>query len=903
MTSSASHEPEHSSPLAEDRYRAPGPEFPLYNLHAPALVSAVQEFLLGETDSSIALLSGVEAAGRRYLAQAAAEELRQERRGDPLILIVDLQDFEESAPFESFVKLSAEKLAKQAIKSSELVNAFEGLTQLSAKSSAEAALLQLAMQIYQSSFKPLIQTLLTPPDSARSQLPGREALVQLLEELAQRRTIVLHLLHSAQLSQPLRNHLCLAAQKTAGLKIVLSCHPSDVVDRMTPLPHLHEDPLRFEVVPLAQQSLEAALLHRYPRHHLPAELSAALVRYSGGSAGLAATKLHHLLTSGALTEEPDLQLRHRLPVSQLIGSSFGDSLLQPILELVESPEIEWTNGRLLLRVLEASALCGRLVPIQLILAYLEVTDEQKDEILELIDDHLVEGELPLFEDYWTEHPGFLGIPTVEFFDPLLRFALLYQQRGADRAETAASLLRFLRGRLPPRTRSAALLYRELATHLEEEEAPFRDDVLRDLDWWIGNSEADSLRDHLIEQVQDGSLEPSLLWAIASQRGDWPPYRRLAVLDAFEQVTVRRQPQPSEGQLAEPATDNVATADTALGMPEGLRESFFTLQLNLLVNAGKYEGALDAAKSTREALGEEPSQTLLIVRLHQHQAEAELNHLDQALDGARETLSLAERHLGQDHSLTISGQRLLAMILRNKGILRESLELMRGVVPKFQSALGHKHHNTLVARAELGNLLLLNGQTEEAVAMLEDVVEESRQSLGRMSPGTLGAERLLVKALNNAGAKSQALDLANKTLNNSRRVFGGKHLNTLILRHLIVRIHRDSGEIDPGAQVFRELLQDTSRVLGSRDSQTIRVRFDLALTLQDLNDYPSALGHLQQAFLDFQAVLGETHPTTISTAKALAETLEALHRHDEAQALLDGLPDEAAEESPNATDAS
>ena len=115
----------------------------------------------------------------------------------------------------------------------------------------------------------------------------------------------------------------------------------------------------------------------------------------------------------------------------------GD-LLEPVQELLHDRDLEIADR--VQRFLDLAALCGQNVPAEILFHHLELDEEQREEILDLIDEDLVENEaLRLFVDHQYGHPSFPGLLTYAFLSPRINHALLEPVPDAKREQMSGEV--------------------------------------------------------------------------------------------------------------------------------------------------------------------------------------------------------------------------------------------------------------------------------------------------------------------------------------------------------------------------------------------------------------------------------------------------------------------------------
>jgi hypothetical protein len=217
--------------------------------------------------------------------------------------------------------------------------------------------------------------------------------------------------------------------------------------------------------------------------------------------------------------------------------SWSDSAvhLEPVRDLLSRVDLQAAD--LLGRFLDLAALCGQNVPPDLLMAHLDVSTEQREELLDLIDDGLVEeGDQRLFFDHQYGHPSFAGLLVYSFLSPVLNQNLLEHVPRDKRKRLAAELLTFVRQRVPVATRGLARLFLNLAEHTEDPQE--REPFLRLLAWWTSPEDAAGLTAILTEDLEAGRTKPEAVLEIADRSsGIWPPPHRLALLAALGPLSI------------------------------------------------------------------------------------------------------------------------------------------------------------------------------------------------------------------------------------------------------------------------------------------------------------------------------------------------------------------------------
>jgi len=228
------------------------------------------------------------------------------------------------------------------------------------------------------------------------------------------------------------------------------------------------------------------------------------------------------------------------------SDSEGAVHVEPVLDLLSRADLQAADQ--LGRFLDLAALCGRNVPPDVLMAHLEVTTEQREALLDLIDEELVEeGDHRLFIDHQYGHPSFAGLLIYSFLRPALNQSLLEHVPWDKRKRLAAELLDFVRNRVPVATRGVARLFVNLAEHTGDPKE--REPYLRLLRWWVSPGDVERLTAAVAAELETGKTTPEALLEIADRAsGIWPPPHRLALLAALSEGEISRPIQADSHYL-------------------------------------------------------------------------------------------------------------------------------------------------------------------------------------------------------------------------------------------------------------------------------------------------------------------------------------------------------------------
>ncbi|HWN45245.1 MAG TPA: tetratricopeptide repeat protein, partial [Thermoanaerobaculia bacterium] len=529
-----------------------------------------------------------------------------------------------------------------------------------------------------------------------------------------------------------------------------------------------------------------------------------------------------------------------------------EKLLDPLSQAFhEHPE----HVRALWAFLLDAALCGELVPANLLLGVQALAEEVEDDLADSIDEILVER-FGVFEDLEYSHPGFpASVNVYRFREPIVRLAVLEHFQVKERKAGAAQIAPALRRGLLVTTRDVARLFLTLADHLGEEE---RDEILRDLAWWVGMEEADDLRDGLGAALAEGWLKPETLWgAIEGTEGRWPAYRRLALLDAYG-----TGPRDEEGN--------------PLGVPMERLGRFHFLRARLLLNLGRYQeaqGNAELAVRVFEAQSGRQSLPFLTASVLVGDLLRLLGDFTRAQNTLRQALDWAEKLIGPEHLETLAAKYQLARVLEAQGELSRSREMSEEVLAAEIRLIGPEHHNTLTTKHALAGLLQSQGELFRSREMCEEVLEARVRLLGPEHPYTLASKHNLAGVLEAQGELSRSREMSEEVLAAEIRLLGPEHPHTLMTKHNLARVLEAQGELSRSREMFEEVLAAEIRLLGPEHPHTLTTKHNLARVLQAQGEL-SRFREMYEEVLEARIrILGPEHFRT-------KEIREALRKLDE-----------------------
>ncbi len=478
----------------------------------------------------------------------------------------------------------------------------------------------------------------------------------------------------------------------------------------------------------------------------------------------------------------------------------AEDLFEPVKELLDDLDIEVSDR--LQRFLDLAALCGRNVPAEVLFHHLDLEEDQREELLDLIDEELVENEeARLFVDHQYGHPSFPGLLTYAFLDPRINRALLEPLTGIKRERLASELLEFLNKSVSIHTRGMTLLRLALAGNLED--GQMRQFFLREMRVWIGESEAEDFTADLVQGLESGRMSARDLLGTASQTNEhWPAHRRLPFLDAARQHPGDLSPAERvelhnlraealrdlkrHDEAVEEARLSLEESETVYGAGHPATARALNLQGILLREMGRPQEAREPLERALAAQDRESTDANLASNLSSILANLgmvlrDLGQKDSARDHLEQALAIHRQTFGDAHPAVAADRNNLATLAREMGQPERALEHLRPVVDIVRSLYGDVHPETARALTNVAGLLRELGQGEGARLHLEAALQINQQALGANHPQMVADLNNLAVIEQELGNLDEAREHFEQALALSRASLGEDHPLTAQLR--------------------------------------------------------------------------------------------------------------------------
>jgi tetratricopeptide (TPR) repeat protein len=758
----------------DDSFHSAGDKYVQYNFHRQDHIDKMLQVLQDEEGElpRVVILAGEQGIGRSYFIESVAHIAGKKIH----VCKLDLDGFaDENTSLEEYVNHQIAKASE-----SDRPKLIEMIKALQPELKIKAGFWSCAFLSAALSLKVLLgwPRRKTNIDLSGPDRPPRERFSRLLSSLTKNSKLILHVTDNELLTLTFRRWLLAELNTHKNLTLAFSCDYRNSAE--TDFQDI--EALRLEFAPYDKKSCRSVSEERFEPTSFPDAFYAVIWRYSHGVPRDMARVFMDLVREKQVRWTGDSWcVTDDNLTSEDFVRIFEARFYEPFDALSEELPAEQMDH--LETFMRLAVMCGKYVPANLILKHMGLSLEERDSVCDLIDERLIEKtDDPIFEDYEASHPSFKGITIYGFKNRTLREVFLQQLSSKEQSELASNLINYLKVNLPIKSRGIAKLFIELSSFLQRQ-----DDVefyRNHLAWWVGIDEAEELSRNLTNASKNRQINPGALWqVVTSTKNIWPPYRILAVLDAYAK-------QPG-------------------GVPFDKFDTFHNRKGVLLIETGKFHEAEEIfrilLKRSEDSLGREHLNTTeslnnLAATLHKQGKYEEANHF------LRRTLEIHKNVLGPDHPKTAQSLHNLATTLAEQGKYDEAIRLLQRALEIHEILHGPDHLNTAWSLESLAGVLGDQGKYDEANHLLRRALEIRERVLGPNHPNTATSLDNLAKTLAHQGKYIEAETLQRRALDIFVRAFRPGHPGIVeTLENLAETLDHQSKNVE--ARAFRKKAED------------------------------------------------------------------------------------------------
>ena len=521
--------------------------------------------------------------------------------------------------------------------------------------------------------------------------------------------------------------------------------------------------------------MRGVLAATFPGHRFPAGLGDALWRSSGGRPGILAIRINDLKHEGAIFRAADgawsmppegVGAPGCIVALEAALSAPADAVIDK-LRLDGQPSL----GERLETFLSLASLCGPFVPLHVLASHMNLLSDDEDMLIDVVDDHLVEGRsCALFHDVQYHHKGLPG-PVYWFANPLLRQALQNREVTGDRSSRATGLYAFLQHHYPFMTRAMAVMHLSVVEHADETAA--RAGLQDVLAWWVGMQDLPALHESLVRRLQTGALEPERLLRVAQQTGRcWRPHLRLVLLDACGE-----------------RLDDI---------PLDQRVAWLCERGEVLSELERYQEAADMGERAMDECPEGASIKSLCLSVY-GRALLGLGRYVEAAHLCKRALALDESTLGSEHPSVARDVYDIGQILHAQGDFDGALAYIQRALEIGEKVYGPVHPNVAIRANDIGQILYAQGHLDRAHEYAQRALEIDEKVYGPEHPNVAIRANNLGQILYSKGEFDVALEHIQRALRIDEKIYGPEHPNVAIRVNDIGQILYAQGHLDEGAR--------------------------------------------------------------------------------------------------------
>jgi tetratricopeptide (TPR) repeat protein len=230
----------------------------------------------------------------------------------------------------------------------------------------------------------------------------------------------------------------------------------------------------------------------------------------------------------------------------------------------------------------------------------------------------------------------------------------------------------------------------------------------------------------------------------------------------------------------------------------------------------------------------------------------------AADQEQIALEINTKHLGPDHSETLSTMNNLANSYTALGRYSEALALNEEVYRLRKAKLGPEHPETVLSMHYLASSYGDVGRHQEALALREDVLRLRKAQRGPSDIDTLSSMNNLAMSYSDVGRDAEALNLNEETFKMFKEKLGPEHPHTLSSMNSLAISYVAMGRAEEALALREEILKLRKIELGVDHPETLRSMNFLASSYAAVGRYEDAM-KMNESMLDIQyGKIGKQH---------------------------------------------
>lgn len=248
------------------------------------------------------------------------------------------------------------------------------------------------------------------------------------------------------------------------------------------------------------------------------------------------------------------------------------------------------------------------------------------------------------------------------------------------------------------------------------------------------------------------------------------------------------------------------------------------------------------------------------------------------------LTIREKALGPDHSLTGTSLNNLALLLKDQGDLAAARPLLERALAITENAPGPEHPDTATTLNNLAMLLQRQGNLAEARPLHERALAIREKALGPEHPNTAQSLNNLGFLLYDEGDLAGARPFIERALSIRERVLGPEHPSTAVSLDSLALLLKAEGDLGGAQPLHERALAIREKTLGPEHPSMAASLDNLAGLLQAQGDPTRARPLVERALAIYEKAVGPEHPDKATCLEFLALLLEGQGDHAGARPL-------------------
>ncbi|KAF2996248.1 hypothetical protein E8E13_003831 [Curvularia kusanoi] len=349
------------------------------------------------------------------------------------------------------------------------------------------------------------------------------------------------------------------------------------------------------------------------------------------------------------------------------------------------------------------------------------------------------------------------------------------------------------------------------------------------------SEAELIQREVLSQEKDNFLFRTSLADIFRVKGDWDAARGMAIKVLCMEILRF-------------SSDDVGDDDPEVYDGE-------MIEYEVLQGVLRMSGYIAKYLSGKEE-GDSPFKNMKPVRVYPAlvRDDADLRFVDSILSLL---LGISQKKLGPDHRLTLNLEHDLAVNLRLRGEVKESLEKLNSIVDARRKSLGADHPDYLVSRYQRAVTLSRCFQWQKALEEQKTVLKVQEALLGVSHFDTVMTRYSLAVVYNALNRLTEASDLIKRVISDQERLYKGEspedleHPLVIRTRCKYALILLKQGQAQDAEREQMRVYEQRRISLSDGHCLTRTARIDLAQIKQALGKYEDAIAIYKELQNEFK----------------------------------------------------